>query len=297
MEVVRSLSTTAAGHRKPDEVPMATKDSAVLPPKGPAVPRPPRKPLPGFALPSTTGTVNLRDLNGWRTVVAAVRAKDPSFAPLLEEVALLRFGPERVVLGFRANTFLDGLITGTEWNELLLSALSSHFGQTPDVVLEPIRAESGHLTLAMVANQVDPLRKSLQRARRVAPELRAAVDATNLAIERVEEALAALNLGVTASVNLDPKPPSDGDWLQYVRFGKDGSTWRLMLESGVCGDGKEDWSQSPLLSASKEVRLQAVERLPDLINALVDAAEDQVRRFRAAAEKAQALAAAIAETK
>jgi hypothetical protein len=141
----------------------------------------------------------------------------------------------------------------------------------------------------------DPLRASLQRARRVAPELASATDAVNLALERVEQALAALNLGVTASVNL--YPGCVDDWQQCLGFGKDGSTWRLVLESGPAGGDDEDWSQSPLLSTSKEVRLRAVERLPALVDKLVEVAERQVGTFRAAAAKAEALATAIAETK
>jgi hypothetical protein len=82
-----------------------------------------------------------------------------------------------------------------------------------------------------------------------------------------------------------------------VRFGKDGSTWRLLLESGPYGGDPEDWSQSTLLSTSKETRLRAVERLPALVDRLVEEAERQVSEFRAAAAKAQALADAIAEAK
>lgn len=145
--------------------------------------------------------------------------------------------------------------------------------------------------------EADPLRESLRRARRVAPELASATDAVNNALAHVEQALAALNLGVTAAVTLDPYPNRQDDWHQYLRFGKDGSTWRLLLESGPDSGDAEDWSQSPLLSTSKEVRLHAVERLPALIDMLVEVAEDQVDKFKAAAAKAHALAATIAEAK
>jgi hypothetical protein len=125
------------------------------------------------------------------------------------------------------------------------------------------------------------------------------IDAVNEALVQVEHALPALNLGVSAAVNLDPSsnPFQVQDWQQYLRFGKDGSEWRLMLESGPEDGEREDWSQSPLLSASKEVRLRAVERLPALVDKLVEVAERQVTEFRTAAAKAQALAAAIAEPK
>lgn len=175
---------------------------------------------------------------------------------------------------------------------------NDHAGpRQPEGELMPVlrRSRTSVPPAAVDAAPADPLRASLQRARRVAPELASATDAVNVALEQVEQALAALHLGVTAAVDLyDGRDPVDG-WMRFLRYGKDGSAWRLLLESGPDGGDAEDWSQSPLLNASKEVRLQAVERLPALVDALVDVAEDQVGRFRAAAAKAHALAATIAE--
>jgi hypothetical protein len=136
----------------------------------------------------------------------------------------------------------------------------------------------------------DPLRESLQRARRLAPEVAEATDAVNAALERVEGALSSLNLGVTAAVDLDPARNPFDEWEQCLRFGKNGSTWRLLLESGPVGGDADDWSESPLLHASKEVRLKAIERLPTLVNKLIEVAEEQISELRAAAAKADALA-------
>ena len=148
----------------------------------------------------------------------------------------------------------------------------------------------------VIGVESDPLRVSLQRARRVAPELASATNAVNDALERVERALASLNLGVSASVDLHPGCSWEpGDWRPFLRFGKDGSAWRLLLEGYTVGASGDEGTESPLLSASKEIRLLAVARLPALVDALVQEAEQQVSSFRAAAERAQALAAAIAE--
>src|SRR5689334_8982079 len=80
------------------------------------------------------------------------------------------------------------------------------------------------------AEELDPLVVGLARARQVAPRLGAATDALNASLERVEQAIAGLKLGVTASVPLYEGPP-DHDWHQALTFGKDGSSWRLSLES------------------------------------------------------------------
>jgi DNA polymerase-3 subunit gamma/tau len=237
------------------------------------------------------------DLDGWQDVLTVIRGKRPALAAVLDHAALLCFGPERVELGYGTGSVLVGQVIDASTRDLLLSVLTTHFGRTPELAVETISAASDHATLAAGTDHADSLRASLQRARRVAPELASATDAVNIALERVEQALTTLNLGVTACIDLDPDRNPRDDWARCLRFGKDGSTWRLLLESGPEGGDADDWSQSPLLSASKEVRLQAVEQLPALIDKLVEAAEDQVGRFRAAAAKAQAVAAAIAEAK
>jgi hypothetical protein len=125
-------------------------------------------------------------------------------------------------------------------------------------------------------------------------ELSAATDALNASLRKAEQALTELNLGVTASVALWPK---QSDWLQFLRFGKDASGWRLILESGPDGGDPEDWSESPLLNASKEVRLQAVERLPALLEELVKTAEEHLVTLRTRAAQADAFADTVARRK
>ncbi|WP_437716253.1 SIMPL domain-containing protein [Sorangium sp. So ce448] len=237
------------------------------------------------------------DHDGWRKVLAIILPKRPALVSVLEHAVLLRFGPERVELGYEENSFLAGQAAEPAARQMLLSALTTYFLSAPELSFTTVSARRGTATFAKLDTQTDSLHLSLQRARRVAPELASATEAVNNALERVEQALSALNLGVTAAVNLDPDANPRDDWNQYVRFGKDGSTWRLLLESGPMDGEPEDWSQSPLLSTSKEVRLRAVDRLPALIDRLVEVAERQVGEFRAAAAKAKALADAIAEAK
>ncbi len=162
---------------------------------------------------------------------------------------------------------------------------------------EPARTNQNEALFTKIEAEGDPLRASLQRARSVAPDLAAAAQEVNDALERVEQALAALDLRVTAAVDLYPDRNKGDDRRDCLRFGKEGSTWRLWLESGPDGGDAADWSQSPLLSASNEVRLQAIERLPALVDGLVRVAEDQVGKAKIAARKADATADVIAEAK
>jgi hypothetical protein len=148
---------------------------------------------------------------------------------------------------------------------------------------------------AMGEAEGDSLRASLQRARRISPELAAATEAVDAALKHVEQALTALNLGVSASILLDEDRRAG--WEQWLTFGKDGSTWRLLWERGPDGGDAEDWSKTPLRDASDETRLRAVALLPALVDRLVAAAEERVSNFKNAAVRADAVAAAISEVK
>ena len=104
------------------------------------------------------------DLESWRAVLVLVRAKRPALASVLEHAALLRWGAERVELGYEATSFLVGQATESAAKELLLSALTSHFGRAPELAFETIAPKSGNVTLAMI--ETADRRSKLDAARR-----------------------------------------------------------------------------------------------------------------------------------
>ncbi|MEO5726076.1 MAG: hypothetical protein ABI134_18375 [Byssovorax sp.] len=145
-----------------------------------------------------------------------------------------------------------------------------------------------------------PSDEPLARARELSAAISTATDALNASLQRAQQALTELNLGVTAAVPLYPQmshAESHLDWRQFIRFGKDASGWRLILESGHEGQDPEDWSESPLLNASKEVRLQAVVRLPALLEQLVETAEAHLTSLKERAAEADAFASTVAKRK
>jgi DNA polymerase-3 subunit gamma/tau len=90
------------------------------------------------------------DFEAWRAVLALVRNRRPALASVLEHAALLKFGRERVELGYEAGSFLVGQATDANAKELLRSALEQHLGRSPELVFETIAARSGNVTVAMV---------------------------------------------------------------------------------------------------------------------------------------------------
>ena len=87
----------------------------------------------------------------WRVVLSFVRAKRPALASVLEHAALLRFGVDRVEIGYEASSFLVGQATDAASREILIAALSTHFGRARrSLAFETIAARSGAVTVAML---------------------------------------------------------------------------------------------------------------------------------------------------
>jgi len=108
------------------------------------------------------------DLDGWRSVLAIVRVKRPALASVLEHAALLRFGAERVELGYEASSFLVGQAVEVSAKELVVAALTTHFGRAPELAFETIGPRSGNVTLAMV--ETAERRTKLDAAKRAVAE-------------------------------------------------------------------------------------------------------------------------------
>jgi hypothetical protein len=137
------------------------------------------------------------------------------------------------------------------------------------------------------------LNKALSRAREVAAQLGPATDRLNTLIQAVETAIAELQLGVRASVRMNP---GDHEWNEFLTFGKFGSVWQLLIEAGPDEDDPEHWSTTPLCNASRELRLQAVDLISELIENLVKEAASQVTAVQAKATQVENILAELKGT-
>ena|SRR5579871_5770739 len=107
------------------------------------------------------------------------------------------------------------------------------------------------------------LAKNLERAMDLAPELAMATDGLNELIGVAEKAFRDLKLGVPATVPLTEH--------HTLGFRKVGDIFRLVIND-----------EQPLQGVSREVRLRAVDHLPELLAELVRVAEGEVARVNAA---------------
>ncbi|MBK9262434.1 MAG: DNA polymerase III subunit gamma/tau [Polyangiaceae bacterium] len=114
--------------------------------------------------PTNGKTAGNTDLGLFRAVLDIVRDKRPALASVLEHAVLLHIGPDRLTLGFEGDTFLSKQAQEPLAQEILRSALATHFGGRPDVTFESVAPMSG---LATIAQLDSAERKSrLESARR-----------------------------------------------------------------------------------------------------------------------------------
>ena len=120
-------------------------------PRRPSSPPPPASVQPSIIVPATPPVqASAENVEDWRTVLGLVRAKRPALASVLEHAALLAFGADRVELGYEAGSFLVAQATDAVAKELLVGALTTHFGRAPDLVFDVIASKSGNVTVAMM---------------------------------------------------------------------------------------------------------------------------------------------------
>ena len=143
-----------------------------------------------------------------------------------------------------------------------------------------------------MTKRADRLSAALARARDVSERMNTAIGELNKAIISAENAIAALNLGVTAAVDLTG--PHD-EFEQCLRFGKENGHWCLTVESAPLNPEPEDWDSNPLLNTSRETRIKAVEKLPDLVDKLVARAESEIIEVETAATQVEAFVQRVRE--
>jgi hypothetical protein len=155
----------------------------------------------------------------------------------------------------------------------------------------------------------DELRKRLARLREIAPRLNSATDQSSQLVAMVENLLVdELHIGISAeSAEFNSWPAGqdeEGKSLavrQTLAFGRVGTTYRIHVvdETGLVDDDGS-WrelvsrNQTPWPSCNRETKLRAIERLPELLDSIISAAE---RLAETADETASRIDAMIGDTR
>jgi hypothetical protein len=132
----------------------------------------------------------------------------------------------------------------------------------------------------------------------VSDSLNKASDFLTLRISEVESALARYKLGVEVWVEIDRTDVGDGNpeyvWLRTLGYAKYSGKWGLLLSECELEDS-ENLRVLPLRESSRDARLAAVDKLPDLLKKLVQKATELADETTLKAEMAREIAAGLAQ--
>ena len=146
------------------------------------------------------------------------------------------------------------------------------------------------------------VQSSYQRLTFVASSLNTASDELGKAINALDESLKQLNLGIARWHKFDGNEDgSGGYWANYIGYVKIGAKWGIALsktsghhEAPPEYNKDEEWLFN---DAPRQLRIEAVEHIPAMIESLITAAEEAVEKIRVKASEAHQLAEMLKPTK
>jgi hypothetical protein len=129
-----------------------------------------------------------------------------------------------------------------------------------------------------------------------ATELNAVSDELGKPIQVCESALKRLNLGLPAWVELSGADAGGQWWDRSVGYTRVKDRWAIALRTRQGTHGYDEGESEELWAfndAPRWMRIEAVAKLPDLLDALLKQAEDTTQKIRKKIAQAQELAEAI----
>ena len=145
-------------------------------------------------------------------------------------------------------------------------------------------------------NRISSSYKQLTQA---ATELNAVSDELGKFVTALDSALRRLNLGIATWLRLESREDGSGNYTKRdLGYAKIGNKWGIALRTMVGNHNDvedsnvEEWLFN---DAPRALRIESVEKLPDLFESLVKEADAATRQIRTKTERAQALASALTD--
>jgi len=149
----------------------------------------------------------------------------------------------------------------------------------------------------------DKIDSTLKKLASVSQSLNQASDLVTARIGEVESALREYKLGVEAWVDIrrwyDEGQFTDGSWYRLGRtrrlaYGKKDGKWGLLTY--IIAEESDEYEEFAFLrEAPRDLRLNAIDKLPELLDALVEKAVQTAQEASRKAEKAGHIAAGLAK--
>jgi hypothetical protein len=116
------------------------------------------------------------------------------------------------------------------------------------------------------------LAAKIKKARVTAAKLAEKSNELNDVLLKAQDAIAALRLGVSASVLMHIEETNAAE--TYLSFERYEGKWSLTILEGH--PAFEEWSTTPLLKASRRLRMEASKLLPALVDKLMEQTEKEI---------------------
>jgi len=157
--------------------------------------------------------------------------------------------------------------------------------------------------MASTESQIEKIQKHVKALSGIASSLNTASDELTKAVGVLDEVLQELNIGLSVWVTFcDRSDKEDPDIYDYDQVGycKVNGTWGIAIQN-LWGDAGEDRheSEGPWLftDAPREMRIQAVDKIPALIEALSKQASETQKKIADKTKQVRSLADAIRTAK
>ena len=154
-----------------------------------------------------------------------------------------------------------------------------------------------------MAAKIDTLNQrissSYKQLTQAATELNAVSDELGKFVTALDSALRRLNLGIATWLRLESREDGSGNYTKRdLGYAKIGSKWGIALRtmSGNHNDVEDSNVEECLFNdAPRALRIESVEKLPDLFESLVKEADAATKQIRTKTHHAQVLASALTE--
>src|SRR5262245_3177771 len=140
---------------------------------------------------------------------------------------------------------------------------------------------------------------SYKQLTQAATELNAVSDELGKFVTALDAALRRLNLGIATWLRLESREDGSGNYTKRdLGYAKIGNKWGIALRTmtgnhnDVEDSNVEEWLFN---DAPRALRIESVEKLPDLFESLVKEADVATKNIRTKMERAQALATALTQ--
>jgi hypothetical protein len=143
--------------------------------------------------------------------------------------------------------------------------------------------------------KVERVQKAVQQLPTVAATLNAASDDLAGSVSKLDALLKKFNLGVPTWVSFEKSRWDDGSYQEDIGYAKVNGKWGIAIRTIECDFSDPDSSATKWLfnDAPRLLRVHAVEKIPELLEALLESAAEMTKVIADKAGEVEALASAM----